>query len=72
MKYAAINLREKFANFADCWSPKIVAQMNDCHFKLVIFQGDFVWHSHADTDEAFIAIRPSRPYCRSVPLAHVS
>ena len=30
--------------------------MNDYHFKLVKFQGDFVWHSHADTDEAFIVI----------------
>jgi mannose-6-phosphate isomerase-like protein (cupin superfamily) len=57
MKYAAINLREKFAKVADYWSPKIVAQMNDCHFKLVKFQGDFVWHSHDDTDEAFIVIR---------------
>jgi len=30
--------------------------MNDYHFKLVKFQGDFVWHSHADTDEVFIAL----------------
>lgn len=30
--------------------------MNDTHFKLVKFQGDFVWHSHADTDEVFIAL----------------
>lgn len=56
MEYAAINLQEKLANFSDYWSPKIVAQMNDYHFKLVKLQGDFVCHSHDDTDEAFIII----------------
>ncbi len=30
--------------------------MNDYHFKLVKFKGDFVWHSHDDTDEVFIAL----------------
>ena len=30
--------------------------MNDYHIKLGRFQGDFVWHSHAETDEAFLVI----------------
>jgi mannose-6-phosphate isomerase-like protein (cupin superfamily) len=54
--YAPINLAEKLARFTDHWSPKIVAQMNDYHFKLVKVQGEFVWHSHADTDEVFIVL----------------
>lgn len=56
MKYSAINLKEKLDKFSEHWSPKIIAQMNDYHFKLVKFQGDFVWHNHADTDETFIVI----------------
>jgi len=56
MEYIAINVQEKLAKFSDHWSPKIIAQMNDYHFKLVKFQGDFVWHSHADTDEVFITL----------------
>lgn len=56
MKYSAINLREKLDKFSEHWSPKIIAQMNDYHFKLVKFQGDFVRHSHTDTDETFIVI----------------
>ena len=56
MGFKPINLKEKLAKFPDHWSPKIVAHMNDYHFKLVKFQGDFVWHSHADTDEVFIAL----------------
>lgn len=56
MKYSAINLQEKLAKFSEYWSPKIVAQMNDYHFKLVKLQGDFVWHSHPETDEVFIVL----------------
>lgn len=51
-----INLREKFSKFSEHWSPKIIAQMNDCHFKLVKFKGEFVWHDHKDTDEVFIVV----------------
>jgi mannose-6-phosphate isomerase-like protein (cupin superfamily) len=56
MDYNSINLNEKLAGFSDHWSPKIIARMNDYHFKLVKFQGDFVWHSHEDTDEVFIVL----------------
>jgi len=30
--------------------------MNDYQFKIVKLLGDFVWHDHKDTDEAFIVI----------------
>lgn len=56
MAYSAINLEDKLKIFSEHWSPKIIAQMNDYHFKLVKFQGDFVWHRHADTDEVFITL----------------
>ena len=52
----AINLSEKLAKFTEHWSPKIAAQMNDYHFKLVKFRGEFVWHDHKDTDEVFIVL----------------
>ena len=51
-----INLKEKLSKFSDHWSPKIIAEMNDYQFKLVKIKGDFVWHNHADTDEAFIVV----------------
>jgi mannose-6-phosphate isomerase-like protein (cupin superfamily) len=56
MDYSPINIQKKLTKFSDHWSPKIIAQMNDYHFKLVKFQGDFVWHKHNDTDEVFIVI----------------
>ena len=56
MERKPINLNEKFSMFSEHWSPKIIAQMNDYHFKLVKFQGEFVWHNHSDTDEVFIVL----------------
>jgi mannose-6-phosphate isomerase-like protein (cupin superfamily) len=56
MPYAPINVRDKLTLFSERWSPKIIARMNDYHFKLARIQGEFVWHSHAETDEAFIVL----------------
>lgn len=56
MEYEPINIQEKLSKFSDHWSPKIIAQMNEYHFKLVKFQGDFVWHKHVATDEVFIVL----------------
>lgn len=36
--------------------PRVIAEMNDYQFKLVKIQGDFVWHAHAHTDEAFLVL----------------
>ena len=52
-----INLAEKLGLFSDQWSPKIIADLNDCHVKLAKVQGEFVWHQHAGEDELFIVIK---------------
>lgn len=49
-----VNLDDKFAEFTDHWSPKTIGQVNDLHLKAVKVQGEFVWHSHEDTDEFFL------------------
>ncbi len=56
MTQHVVNLEEKLSGIDEHWRPKIVAQMNDYHLKLVKFRGDFVWHSHAETDETFIVL----------------
>jgi mannose-6-phosphate isomerase-like protein (cupin superfamily) len=56
MVYAPINFADKLAKFSDRWSPKIIAQMNEYHFKLVKIRGEFIWHAHDDTDEVFIVL----------------
>jgi mannose-6-phosphate isomerase-like protein (cupin superfamily) len=54
--HQAINLSEKLGRITEHWQPRVVAELNDYQFKLVKIEGDFVWHSHADTDEAFIVV----------------
>jgi|ERR1017187_1024666 mannose-6-phosphate isomerase-like protein (cupin superfamily) len=46
----------KFDLLSEQWAPKVIAEMNDYQFKIVKLQGDFVWHSHDNTDETFIVI----------------
>jgi mannose-6-phosphate isomerase-like protein (cupin superfamily) len=53
---AKVNLRDKLARFDDRWSPKIVANMNDYHVKLVKVEGEFLWHTHDETDELFLVL----------------
>jgi mannose-6-phosphate isomerase-like protein (cupin superfamily) len=52
-----VNVREKLARFSDHWNPRVVAELNGQHVKLVKFKGEFVWHDHANEDELFFVIR---------------
>lgn len=56
MTIGVINLKQKLSKFSECWSPRVIAEMNDYQFKLAKFDGEFVWHDHKDTDEVFLVI----------------
>ena len=51
-----ININDKLNKFSDHWSPRIIAEMNDYQLKLAKVKGEFVWHSHKETDETFIVL----------------
>lgn len=51
-----ISLRDKLSAIADHWNPRIVGKYNDNELRLAKVQGDFTWHSHADTDELFVVL----------------
>ena len=53
---AVVDLAEKLSLFSEHWSPKVIARLNDYEIKLVKLKGEFVWHSHEDTDELFLVI----------------
>ena len=57
MDYQPINFQQKLAKFSEHWSPKIVAQMNDYHFKIAKLYGEFIWHDHPETDEVFVVLK---------------
>lgn len=52
-----VNLAEKFAQFSDYWSPKIVGTLNGQQVKLVKVKGEFTWHHHEHEDELFLVIQ---------------
>ncbi|MCY1741679.1 cupin domain-containing protein [Ensifer sp. SL37] len=54
--YKPINFAEKLSLFSDQWQPRVLAELNDYQFKIVRIEGDFIWHDHEDTDEAFIVL----------------
>ncbi len=51
-----IDLAEHLSRVSELWAPKVVARLNDYEVKVVKVQGEFVWHTHADTDELFLVI----------------
>jgi mannose-6-phosphate isomerase-like protein (cupin superfamily) len=51
-----INLAQKLALFEERFSPRIVATMNDYKIEVVKVEGEFVWHSHPETDDFFLEI----------------
>lgn len=56
MPNSVVDLAERFSQFSVLWSPKVVARLNDYEIKLVKLEGEFVWHTHDDTDELFLVI----------------
>jgi mannose-6-phosphate isomerase-like protein (cupin superfamily) len=51
-----IDVADKLAQFSEHWSPKVIARLNDYEIKLAKLKGEFVWHTHDDTDELFLVL----------------
>ena len=47
----AVNIDTMLRRFAEHWSPKTIAPVNDYDVRIVKVQGEFTWHQHTDTDE---------------------
>ena len=52
-----IDLSAKLATFSEHWSPRTVAQFNDCDVMVVKVKGEFVWHKHDDTDDFLLVFK---------------
>ena len=52
----AVNITSMLARFSEHWAPRKIAELNDYDVKIVKVQGEFTWHTHADTDELFFVI----------------
>ncbi|MER7012945.1 cupin domain-containing protein [Saccharopolyspora sp. NPDC000359] len=56
MSNEPIDLAAALRTFEDLWSPRVVTQVNDYDVRIAKVAGEFVWHSHEDTDEFFLVL----------------
>lgn len=55
-----MNLKEKFKEIKDYFSPKVIAEVNDVYVKVAIIKGDKIpWHNHSNEDELFYIVEGS-------------
>lgn len=50
------NVLAALSTISDPWQPHRLTSINDYDVKVVKLQGEFVWHSHPDTDELFLVL----------------
>ena len=51
-----VNLAESLAKIDELFSPRIVGRYNGNKLQLGKIRGEFVWHSHPDTDDFFLVV----------------
>ena len=51
-----VSLADKLAQFDGYWQPRVVGAFNGHDLLVVKVKGEFVWHSHADTDDFFLVL----------------
>ena len=50
------NLDKALASISEPWQPHRLTSINDYDLKVVKLRGEFVWHTHPDTDELFLVL----------------
>lgn len=50
------NVSAALASITEHWQPHRLVSVNDYHVKVVKLEGEFVWHTHPETDELFLVI----------------
>jgi len=51
-----ISLRTALESFAQLWSPRIVARVNDHDIRIAKVRGEHIWHTHEHADELFLVL----------------
>ncbi len=53
----SVNLAEKLSTFSEHFKPRTIGQFNGHDLMVVKVKGEFVWHSHQDTDDFFLVLK---------------
>ena len=52
----AVSLATKLSTFTEHYQPRVVAEFNGHDVMVAKLKGEFVWHSHDDTDDFFLVL----------------
>lgn len=52
-----VNLEQALSVVSEPFRPRIVGMMNDYKLAVVKVKGEFVWHSHEETDDFFLVLK---------------
>lgn len=52
-----LSLAEKLSQITDQWRPRVIAELNGQHVRVVKIRGEFIWHQHEDEDEMFLVLK---------------
>ena len=50
------NILTALDSIGELWQPHRLASVNDYDVKVARLEGEFVWHTHPDTDELFLVV----------------
>ncbi len=45
------------ASLTEYWSPRVIAEVDDCYVKVAKIHGTLAWHSHETEDELFLVLK---------------
>jgi len=51
------NIYELAESLTEHWSPQVIDSVNDQYVKIAKIEGQLVWHTHQEEDEAFFIIK---------------
>ena len=54
---AVVSPRRIAANLSECWSPRVIGEVDDAYIKVARIHGTFTWHTHEDEDELFYILK---------------
>ncbi|CAN5383470.1 cupin domain-containing protein [soil metagenome] len=52
----AVSISAALASFSEQWQPHRLVSVNDQDVKIARIQGEFVWHTHPESDELFLVV----------------
>ena len=54
---SALDPRQLANALSELWSPRVIAELDECYVKVAKVHGSLTWHCHDDEDELFFVLQ---------------